>query len=112
MHIIANFHGTNLVICSDSREGKSPSYSQINTVLVSALSVAVPTYIVTVCKVFMIFFLEIFYYILEQLSFSSLQFHSVLSHNPAISFGHTKKFYTITPNLYPPFISFSAYKRR
>ena len=31
--IIAKFHRTDLVICSHSKERKSPSYSQINTVL-------------------------------------------------------------------------------
>ena len=31
-YIIAKFHGTDLVIYSHSREGKTPSYSQINTV--------------------------------------------------------------------------------
>ena len=30
--IIAKFHWTDLVICSHSREGKSLSYSEINTV--------------------------------------------------------------------------------
>ena len=30
--IIAKFHWTDLVICSHSRKGKTPSYSQINTV--------------------------------------------------------------------------------
>ena len=30
--IIAKFHRTNLVICSYSREGKAPSYSQISMV--------------------------------------------------------------------------------
>ena len=31
-HIIAKFLRTDLVICSHSREGETPSYSQINTV--------------------------------------------------------------------------------
>ena len=31
-YIIAKFHRTDLVICSHSREGKTPSYSQMNTV--------------------------------------------------------------------------------
>ena len=31
--IIAKFLWTDLVICSHSREGKNPSYSQINTVI-------------------------------------------------------------------------------
>ena len=31
-HIIAKFHWTDLVICSHSRERKTPSYSQRNTV--------------------------------------------------------------------------------
>ena len=30
--IIAKFHRTDLVICSHSRERKTPSYSRINTV--------------------------------------------------------------------------------
>ena len=30
--IIAKLHGTDLVICSHSREWKTPSYGQINTV--------------------------------------------------------------------------------
>ena len=33
--IITKFHRTDLVICSHSREGKIPSYSQINMVLIS-----------------------------------------------------------------------------
>ena len=32
-HIIAKFHWTDFVICSHLREGKIPSYSQINTVV-------------------------------------------------------------------------------
>ena len=31
--IIAKFHRTDLVICSHSREGRTPSYSQINMVV-------------------------------------------------------------------------------
>ena len=31
--IIAKFQKTDLVICSHSRQGKTPSYSQINTVV-------------------------------------------------------------------------------
>ena len=31
-HIIAEFHENDLVICSHSREGTTPSYSQINMV--------------------------------------------------------------------------------
>ena len=31
-HIIAKFHWTDLVICSHSREGITPSYSRINMV--------------------------------------------------------------------------------
>ena len=78
MHIIANFHGNDLVICSDSREGKSPSYSQINTVLVSALSVAVPTYILTVCKVFVIFLRNILLHFRAVIiQFISIPFYSV-----------------------------------
>ena len=30
--IIAKIHWTDSVICSDSREGKTPSYSQVNTI--------------------------------------------------------------------------------
>ena len=37
-HIIANFLGTDLVICSHSREGETPSYSQINPVMANSLS--------------------------------------------------------------------------
>ena len=36
-HIIAKFYRNNLVICSHSREGKTLSYSQINTVLIFSL---------------------------------------------------------------------------
>ena len=32
-HIIAKFHGADLAICSHSKVGKTPSYSQINMVL-------------------------------------------------------------------------------
>ena len=35
--IIAKFHRTDLVICSQSREGKTPSYSQINMVFNNGL---------------------------------------------------------------------------
>ena len=35
--IIAKFYGTDLVICSRSKEGKTPSYSRINTVNVELL---------------------------------------------------------------------------
>ena len=35
--IIAKFHGTDLVFCSDSREGKTPSYSRRNMVYGEAL---------------------------------------------------------------------------
>ena len=31
--IIAKFHRIDLVVCSHFREGKTPSYSQINTVI-------------------------------------------------------------------------------
>ena len=39
--IIAKFLRTDLVICSHSREGETPSYSQINTVHVNKSNVAV-----------------------------------------------------------------------
>ena len=35
--IIAKFDGTYLITCSHSREGKTPSYSRINTVVVLQL---------------------------------------------------------------------------
>ena len=37
-HILAKFLWTDLVICSHSREGETPSYSQINTVVSLALT--------------------------------------------------------------------------
>ena len=37
--LIAKLHRTDLVICSHSREGKSPSYSQINTVCYTGVDV-------------------------------------------------------------------------
>ena len=46
--IVAKFHRTDSVICSHSREGKTLSYSQINTVSVG---------VVQLCKrVYMFFF--------------------------------------------------------
>ena len=37
LKLIAKFHWTDLVICSQSREGKTPSYSQINMVFNNGL---------------------------------------------------------------------------
>ena len=45
--IIAKFLPTDLVICSHSREGKTPSYSQINAV---NLTFVLDTYFMNVCN--------------------------------------------------------------
>ena len=40
-HIIAKFHRTDSVICSNSRDGKTPSYSQLNTITLISMPVLI-----------------------------------------------------------------------